>query len=261
MFVGDIVGKPGMTIAETFLKSLVQKHRADVLLINGENTTEGKGISEPDAKKLFELGAHVITSGNHLWDRWDAKKLISQEKNILRPINYPRDNPGNGYAIVQLPTGIKVGVINAQGRVFMQPIDDPFKSVEQIVSKIRQETPIIIVDFHAEATAEKMALAWHLEGKVSALIGTHTHVPTGDARILPKGTAFITDVGMTGPYDSVLGMKKDIALRRFMLQTPFKFETATDDVHLCAVIVRVEVATGKAVSIDQIIFPPFQGVV
>lgn len=257
IFVGDIVGKPGMTVAETFLPNYLQKYGADFLIVNAENATEGKGVNEADANRIFGMGAHVITTGNHLWDRWDARKLISQEKRILRPLNYPRENAGNGSIIVQLPSGLKIGVINAQGRVFMQPIDDPFRSVESVVSKMRQETPLIIIDFHAEATAEKMAFAWSLDGKVTAVLGTHTHTPTADARVLPNGTAFITDVGMTGPYDSVLGMKKEIAIRRFTLQTPHKFETASDDAHLCAVFIQADAETGRALTIEQIIFPAF----
>jgi metallophosphoesterase (TIGR00282 family) len=256
-FVGDVNGKPGMTLVTTLLKQYIQKYEIDLCVVNGENATEGKGIDEADAKALFELGVHVITTGNHLWDRWQAKALISKERNILRPLNYPKENPGNGFVLYDLKEKGRVGVINLQGRTYMQPIDDPFKSADWAISRIEKDTKVILVDMHAEATAEKMALAWHLDGRVSAVVGTHTHIPTSDARILPKGTAYITDVGMSGPYDSVIGMKKEIAIRRFQFQTPFKFEVAEHDVRMCAVYIQVDGDTGKATKIEQVIFPSF----
>ncbi|HAL57116.1 MAG TPA: TIGR00282 family metallophosphoesterase [Bacteroidetes bacterium] len=256
-FVGDINGKPGLTLVATILKQYLQKYRIDFCIVNGENTNQGKSITDEEAKMLFELGVHVITTGNHIWDRWQVKTLLAKERNILRPLNYPRENPGYGFVVYDLKEKGKVGVVNLQGRTYMQPIDDPFKSAEWAHAKIEQETKVIIIDMHAEATAEKMALAWHLDGKVSALIGTHTHIPTADARILPKGTAYITDVGMTGPYDSVIGMKKEIAIKRFQYQTPHKFELAEHDVRMCAVYIQVDAETGKASKIEQIIFPGF----
>jgi metallophosphoesterase (TIGR00282 family) len=257
LFVGDINGKPGMTLVSNLLKQYFQKYEIDFCVANGENVTEGKGIEERDAKILFELGVNVITTGNHLWDRWSAKSLLSKERNILRPLNYPKENPGNGFIVYDLKEKGRVGVICLQGRTFMQTIDDPFKSADWSISKIQNETKVILIDIHAEATAEKMALAWHLDGHVSAVIGTHTHIPTSDARILPEGTAYITDVGMTGPFDSVIGMKKDIAIRRFQFQTPYKFELAEHDVRMCAVFIQVDAETGKATKIEQIIFPSF----
>lgn len=256
-FVGDIVGKPGLQLVEKLLKQYIEKYEVDFCVVNGENTTDGKGVSEEDAKILFGLGVHVITTGNHLWDRWQSRALLAKEKNILRPLNYPKENGGHGFIIYDLKEKGQVGVVNLQGRTYMQSIDDPFKSADWALSKIATETKVIFVDMHAEASAEKMALGWHLDGRVSAIVGTHTHVPTSDARILPLGTAFITDVGMTGPYDSVIGMKKEIAIRRFMLQTPHKFEMATHDVRLCAVFVQVDRDTGKALKIEQAIFPGF----
>ncbi len=256
-FVGDIVGKPGLTLVNTVLKQYLQKYEVDLCIVNGENTTDGKGISDQDAKTLFDLGVHVITTGNHLWDRWQSKELLAKERNILRPLNYPRENPGHGFVVYDLKEKGHVGVINLQGRTYMQTIDDPFKAADWAISKIHNETKVIFIDFHAEASAEKMAFAWHLEGRVSAIVGTHTHVPTADARILPKGTAFITDVGMTGPYDSVIGMRKEIAIRRFLMQTPYKFEMAEHDVRLCAVFVQVDSETGKATKVEQVIFPAF----
>jgi hypothetical protein len=256
-FVGDINGKPGMALVSSLLKQYLQKYEIDFCVVNGENATEGKGIEESDAKILFELGVNVITTGNHLWDRWSAKTLIAKERNILRPMNYPKDNPGSGYVIYELKEKGRVAVLNLQGRTFMQSIDDPFRTADWALSKIINDTKVVLIDFHAEATAEKMALAWHLDGRCSAFLGTHTHIPTSDARILTKGTAYITDVGMSGPYDSVIGMKKEVAIRRFVNQTPYKFELAENDVRMCAVYVQVDAETGKAVKIEQVIFPSF----
>lgn len=257
-FVGDIVGQPGLKLTETVLKQYLQKFEVDLCIVNGENVTEGKGISEEDAKRLFGLGVHVITTGNHLWDRWQSRALLAKEKNILRPLNYPRENAGQGFVLYDLKEKGMVGVVNLQGRTYMQPIDDPFKSADWALSKIANETKVIFIDMHAEASAEKMALGWHLDGRISAMVGTHTHVPTSDARILPKGTAFITDAGMTGPYDSVIGMKKEVAIRRFVTQTPHKFEMADHDVRFCAVFVQVNRENGKATKIEQVIFPDFE---
>jgi hypothetical protein len=186
-----------------------------------------------------------------------VKGLLSEHRTLLRPLNYPKDNPGYGFCVIDLKDKGRLGVLNLQGRTYMQPLDDPFKSADWALSKINNETKMVLVDFHAEATAEKMALAWYLDGRVSAVVGTHTHIPTADARILPGGTAYITDVGMTGPYDSVIGMKKEIAIRRFIHQTPYKFELAEHDVRFCAVAMRFDPETGKAVKIEQIVFPEF----
>ncbi|HTO94125.1 MAG TPA: TIGR00282 family metallophosphoesterase [Bacteroidota bacterium] len=256
-FVGDIVGAPGLELASTLIPNYVKKYGVDLLIVNGENTTEGKGIAEEHARKLFELGTHVITTGNHVWDRWDSRKVLGGDRRILRPLNYPRENGGNGYFIAELPGGRKAGVLNLQGRVFMQPIDDPFRTADWAVAKIHEETKVIFVDFHADATAEKMAMGWHLDGKVSAVIGTHTHTPTADGRILPRGTAFQTDVGMTGPYDSVLGMKKDLAIKRLVTATPHKYEVASHDVRLCGVYVQADAETGRALKMESVIFPAF----
>jgi hypothetical protein len=196
-------------------------------------------------------------TGNHVWDRWDSRKTLGGNRNILRPINYPRDNGGNGFVVYDLGEKGKIGVINAQGRTFMQPLDDPFRTIDWALTKINEQTKIAIIDFHAEATAEKAALGWYIDGRASALLGTHTHIPTADARILSRGTAFISDVGMTGPYDSVIGMKKDQAVQRFLKQTPFKYETASNDVHLCSVLLTIDTETGLSTAIEQLIFPKF----
>lgn len=257
-FVGDIVGKPGLNLVTSLLKGYIQKYEVDCCIVNGENTTDGKGISDEDARVLFDHGVHVITTGNHLWDRWQSKALLAKERRILRPLNYPKENPGFGFITVDLKEKGRVGVLNLQGRTYMTPIDDPFRSADWAISKLQNETKVIFLDMHAEASAEKMALAFYLEGRVSAIVGTHTHIPTSDARILPKGTAYITDVGMSGPYDSVIGLKKEIAIRRFMHQTPYKFELGEHDVRMCAVFVQVDSETGKATKIEQVIFPAFQ---
>ncbi len=257
LFVGDIVGKPGLDITETLLKSYLEKYKIDVCIANGENLSDGKGILDQDASKLFSLGVHVITGGNHIWDKWQTRKLLGRESRILRPLNYPKENQGFGYTILELPGLPKVGVLNLQGRTFLPPIDCPFKAAEWALHRIREQTGIIVVDFHAEATAEKLAMAWYLDGKVSAVIGTHTHTPTADLRIFPEGTAYITDAGMTGPYDSVLGMKKEIAIRRFIHQTPYKYEIASHDIRLCGIYLEVNGETGKTMKTEQIIFPAF----
>jgi len=256
-FVGDIVGTPGLELAVTLVPGYLKKYSVDLLIVNGENTTEGKGIAEEHAKKIFELGTHVITTGNHVWDRWDSRKVLGGDRRILRPLNYPRENGGNGFIIVDLGEKGKAGVVNIQGRVYMQPIDDPFKSADWALGVMQKETNIIFVDFHADATAEKMAMGWYLDGKATAVIGTHTHTPTADGRILPRGTAFQSDVGMTGPYDSVLGMKKEAAIKRLLTSTPHKYEVASHDVRLCAVYVQADAETGRAIAMEQVIFPAF----
>ncbi|MBI4548371.1 MAG: TIGR00282 family metallophosphoesterase [Ignavibacteriae bacterium] len=257
LFIGDIVGKPGLDLTETLIKSYFQKYNVDFCIVNGENLVEGKGIDEPTANKVFGLGVHVITSGNHLWDNWHSRKLLEKNKNVLRPLNYPSENAGNGFVVYDLGEKGKVGVLNLQGRIYMQPIDCPFKKADWAVGRIHEQTKVVFIDMHAEATAEKMALAWHLDGRVTAIVGTHTHIPTADARIMPKGTAYITDVGMTGPYDSVIGLKKEIAIRRFIHQTPYKYEMASLDVRLCGVYLQADVETGKALKFESFVYPTF----
>ncbi|MFZ1730785.1 MAG: TIGR00282 family metallophosphoesterase [Bacteroidota bacterium] len=257
LFIGDIVGNAGLNAVRLFLPSLRQKHDIACVIANGENTMEGKSISEEQYRELQSLGVQVVTSGNHIWEKWHIQKLLATEPNLLRPANYPRDNPGRGFTVVPLGAAGSIGVLNLQGRTFMNSIDCPFRTAEWAVDRLREQTPIILVDFHAEATAEKVAMGWFLDGKVSAVLGTHTHIQTADAKILPEGTAYLTDVGMTGPYDSVVGMRKDIALRRFIKQTPHKFEMATDDVHMSAVLITVDMTSGKARSIQPMMLPEF----
>jgi metallophosphoesterase (TIGR00282 family) len=258
LFIGDIVGTPGMNAVALFLPNLITTYAPDLIVANGENAHDGKSISEAQFAQLRELGVHVVTSGNHIWEKWHIQKLLAAEPALLRPMNYPREAAGRGYAIVDLGSKGKVGVLNLQGRTFMQPIDCPFRTADKALERLSQETAVIIVDMHAEATAEKIAMAWHLDGRASAVIGTHTHIQTADARIFPGGTAYLTDVGMTGPYDSVVGMRKDIAVKRFTRQTPFKFEMASDDVHLSAVLIDIDIETGHAQRITPMTLPEFQ---
>ena len=257
LFIGDIIGRPGMDLVTSLLKGLLEKHHVDLCIANGENAADGKGIEESQVKQLFDLGVHVITGGNHTFDRWDMRKVYTSFRHLLRPLNFPRETAGVGFTVYELKNGAKAGVINLQGRTYMQPIEDPFRTADWALSKVNEQTKVAFVDFHAEATAEKMAMGWYPDGRASAPVGTHTHTPTADARILPRGTAFITDVGMTGPYDSVLGMKKDLAIKRFLTQTPHKYETASNDVRLCGVIAEVETATGRCVRFEQLIYPKF----
>jgi hypothetical protein len=256
LFVGDIIGKPGLNLVQTWLPGLMQKYKADFVIANGENVSDGKGCTDKEGKILFDLGVHVITGGNHTWDKHQSQEYLKTEPRSLRPINYPKGTYGSGYYVGDSKKG-KVGVLNVQGRTFMSSIDCPFRAVDWILPRIKSETKIVVVDFHAEATAEKVAMINYLDGKVTALIGTHTHVQTSDERIFPNGTAYITDVGMTGPYESVIGMKTQAALNRFLYQTPQKYETAENDVHLCAVFIKADSETGKALEIERILFPEF----
>lgn len=255
LFVADIVGRPGLEITTRLLPSLKEKHRIDLCIANGENGANGKGLTEKIARQYFSIGIDIITSGNHIWDNRDIFRMLNEGGRILRPHNYPRGNYGTGSVLFQIPEGPKVGIINVQGRTYMQPIDCPFRTVWQEVKRLKEKTKIIIVDFHAEATAEKMAMAWYLDGKVSAVIGTHTHVQTADERILPQGTAYITDVGMTGPYDSVIGLKKEVAIQRFVQQTPRRYEAATDNLHFCGLVVSVDGETGHATNVERLQLP------
>ncbi len=257
LFVGDVVGKPGMNMVETWLPSLIQKYRADLVIVNAENSADGKGCTEKEGRVLFNLGVHVLTGGNHTWDKHQSQEYLKNEKRALRPLNYPRGTYGNGYIIIETKKG-KVAVVNLQGRTFMPTIDCPFRSAEWILKKISAETKMIFIDFHAEATAEKLALANFIDGKASVLVGTHTHIQTADERIFPNGLGYITDVGMTGPYDSVIGMKTEAAVNRFLYQTPQKYQTATDQLHLSGVFVKVDTNTGGATEIERILIPEFE---
>jgi hypothetical protein len=252
LFIGDIVGRPGRQLVRTGLAALVSRHAIDFVIANGENAAAGFGITREIGDELLDLGVDVVTSGNHIWDKKEALGYIGTEPRLLRPANYPAGVPGNGSYVARARNGHSVGVINAMGRVFMLQIDDPFAVVLREIEAMRQRTRIIFVDFHAEATSEKIAMGWHLDGRVTAVVGTHTHVQTADERVLPKGTAYLTDAGMTGPHDSVIGVEVEPALGRFLTGLPARFETATANPRLNAVVVDADEATGKATDIERL---------
>jgi len=260
LFIGDVVGFSGYDFLCENLVDLKEKYDTNFIIVNGENICDGKGITEYESIVLFDIGVNVITTGNHIWDNWVSKPLLKKNNLVLRPYNYPTGNVGRGYAVLKHPTlGINIAVIQLQGRTFMLPIDCPFRSADHILNNLdKLNVNVIIVDFHAEATSEKVTMGYYLDGKVSAVIGTHTHIQTADSRILPQGTAYITDVGMTGAYNSVLGLKTDISLNRHIYQTAHKYEAATEDNKICGVVVSIEPDTGKAISINNFIYPEFK---
>ncbi len=252
LFIGDVFGRPGRDLVRHGLDALVADTGAEFVVANVENAAGGFGITREVGETIAGYGVDVMTSGNHVWDKKEALDYIGAEPRMLRPANYPAGVPGRGTFVARTAAGRPVGVINIQGRVFMLAIDDPFAVVLEEIETVRQQTRIVIVDFHAEATSEKIAMGWHLDGKVTAVVGTHTHVQTADERILPAGTAYITDVGMTGPYDSIIGTEKAAALARFRMGLPARFEPATGDPKLHAVVVTADEATGKATDIRRI---------
>lgn len=257
LFIGDIFGRPGRNIVKDRLSSLVKQHAIDLVIANGENSAAGFGITPALADDLFELGIDVITTGNHVWDKREIIDYFqmadgnqhSMARRLLRPANYPSGMPGWGLYQGQ-KNGVPYAVINLQGRVFMASNDDPFRTSDQLLKNITAK--VIFVDMHAEATSEKISLGWYLDGRVTVVVGTHTHIPTADERVLPGGTAYVTDVGMTGPYDSVIGVKKELVVERFLNGMPTRFEAATGDVRLCGVVVHCDDATGKATKIERI---------
>jgi 2',3'-cyclic-nucleotide 2'-phosphodiesterase len=258
LFVGDIVGNPGLQLLETVLPGLIDKYDAQFVIANGENSHEGHGINRYIISDLYDLGVHVITGGNHSFAKWKVFSYMKEDPNILRPLNYPKGNPGYGYGIYEIPdTDYKFGVLNLQGRTFMQAIDDPFSTADWAIERIKEETNIILVDFHAEATAEKLAMAWHLDGRVSMLVGTHTHIPTNDARIFPQGMGYLSDVGMTGSFNSVLGMSKKVSLKRFLLGTHQKYQLAKGNNHVCAVHVVLDPERGTCKHVEPVVYPAF----
>jgi len=250
LFIADICGRPGRQAAAYLTKPLREEYEADLVIANIENSAGGFGITPEMSQKIFAYGVDVQTSGNHIWDRVQILEHITNTPNLLRPANYPYGTPGQGSYIARVGDH-KVAVLNLMGRVFMNNIDCPFKVGKKEVDRLSEETPIIFVDFHAEATSEKKAFAYYLDGKVSAVVGTHTHVPTADESISYRGTAYITDAGMTGPYDSIIGMDKGPSLGRFLTGMPKRFSTATDDIRIAGVVVQVKTDTGEAVSIKR----------
>jgi len=252
LFIGDIVGKPGRELVKRGLAGVVERHDVDLVIANAENAAAGFGITREIGDQLLDAGVDVMTSGNHIWDKKEAIDYIGAEPRLLRPANFPAGVPGHGHYLARTDDGRAVGVINVMGRVFMANLDDPFAVVLREVEALRARARVIIVDMHAEATSEKIAMGWHLDGKVTAVLGTHTHVQTADERVLPKGTAFLTDVGMTGPHDSVVGVEIEAALGRFLNGMPARFETATGNPRLNAVVVEADDQTGRATTIERL---------
>lgn len=252
LFIGDIFGKPGRDIVRQAVRPLVEQRDIDFVIANVENSAAGFGVTGDIAETILGYGVDAMTSGNHLWDKKEVLDYVPRQMRLLRPANFPAGVPGRGSYLGRTRTGEPVGVVNVMGRIFMAPLDDPFAVVLREIEALRAKTRIIIVDFHAEATSEKVAMAWHLDGRATAVFGTHTHVQTADERILPKGTAALTDVGMTGPHDSIIGVTVEAALGRFLNGMPAKFEAATGPGRLNAVIVTADPATGRATAIERL---------
>lgn len=252
LFIGDIVGKPGRKTVREILPSLMDRFQVDLVIANGENVSGGIGISVKGADELLSGGIHVLTSGNHIWKKKEIQTYIQQNPDLIRPANYPAGTPGNGSVIKETRSGHRIGILNLLGRTFMEAVDCPFRRGLEERERLIKETSIILVDFHAEATSEKVALGWFLDGKVSAVLGTHTHVQTSDERILPQGTAYMTDAGMTGPADSVIGVKKELAIERFLTQMPHKFEVAKRELVLEGALISIDPETGRATEITRI---------
>ena len=252
LFIGDIVGKPGRELIRKGLSALVERYAIDLTIANAENSAAGFGITRDIGDTLLEWGIDVMTSGNHIWDKKEAIPYIAAEPRLLRPANFPAGVPGRGSYVAQTGDGRAVGVINVMGRVFMTSIDDPFTVALREIEAMRHRTRVIVVDFHAEATSEKVAMGWHLDGKATLVVGTHTHVQTADERVLPNGTAYLTDAGMTGPHDSIIGMEREPAMTRFLTGMPAKFEPATGNPRLNGVIVEADAKTGRAVGVTRV---------
>ncbi|NYF80201.1 TIGR00282 family metallophosphoesterase [Granulicella arctica] len=257
LFVGDVFGAPGRHIVREHLPHVLETHQVDLLVINGENSAGGFGITPSLAEELFDLGAHVITTGNHIWDKREIFGYMTvpadsheRGRRVLRPANYAHGTPGFGVYQGELPNGQAYAVINLQGRVFMSSCDDPFRKADELLSQVTAK--VILVDLHAEASSEKVALGWYLDGRVTALLGTHTHIPTADERVLPQGTAYQTDVGMSGSYDSVIGVETELVLQRFLTGMPGKFEAAKGNAKMCAALITCDGATGRASHIQRI---------
>ncbi len=261
LFIGDIVGKPGRRAVQELLPGLMEDCGVDFVIANGENAAAGFGMTREIVEDLFGSRIDVLTTGNHVWDKKEIVDCIDDYESLLRPANYPARVPGRGSVVMPVHNGCHVGVVNLMGRVFMSPLECPFRTADREIEKMKSRARIIVIDIHAEATSEKIALGWYLDGRVTAVLGTHTHVQTADERVLPGGTAYITDVGMTGPFDSVIGTRKEIILERFLSQLPSKFEVAKGDVRLQAVLIDVDEESGRALQIERLSLPlrPEQG--
>ena len=252
LFIGDIVGQPGRRAVTKIVPQLRQQHALDLVVANGENSAGGSGITPNTAAEILAAGVDVITSGDHLWDQKEVLDLLNREPRFVRPLNYPAGTPGQGSCVVSVPGKLPVAVLNVQGRVFMEELENPFACAEAEVARLRQLTSVILVDIHAEATSEKIALARMLDGKVSAVIGTHTHVQTADEQIFPGGTAFLCDAGFTGPHESVLGREIEPVIKRFVTNMPQRFEVAKNRVLLQGAIIEIDDATGKATMVQRV---------
>ncbi|MDW7645682.1 MAG: TIGR00282 family metallophosphoesterase [Desulfuromonadales bacterium] len=252
LFVGDVVGRAGRQALAQTLDRLVDHHQVDLVVVNGENAAAGFGLTADIVREFFDLGVDVITTGNHIWDKKEIYETLDREPALLRPANYPEGLPGRGVGVYSTSAGIKVGVINLEGRVFMKNLECPFREADRLIEQIAGEARVILVDFHAEATSEKVALGHYLDGRVSAVVGTHTHVQTADEYIMSGGTAYITDAGMTGSLDAVIGIRKELAIERFLTQLPVRFEVAKKDPVLCGVLFAVDEKTGRATRVFRI---------
>ncbi len=257
LFLGDVIGKPGRNALKKKLGQLILQNEADIVIANGENSAGGIGISERTCKEMFDSGVDIVTTGNHVFKKREIYSMLERETRLLKPANYPPDTPGRGYNVYEIDRigGLKIAVINLCGRVFIDYLDCPFRTVNRILEYVREETPVIIVDMHAEVTSEKVAMGWFLNGRVSAVIGTHTHIQTADERILPgDSTAYITDVGMVGPRDSVIGVKKENIIKKFISGMPQKFTVAKDDIWINGALIEIDGKSGKAEAIKRINF-------
>lgn len=255
LFVGDVVGRPGRRALQRLLPTLVDERKLDYVIVNIENSAGGIGVTPEVFGELDALPIDCFTTGNHVWDKKEGLPLLSREPRLLRPANYPAGNPGVGLYVGETAAGVKVATINIEGLVFMKNLDSPFLVAERLIAGLPSDVKVVIVDFHAEATSEKQAMAYYLDGKASAVFGTHTHTPTADERILAGGTALITDVGMTGPYDSIIGFRVEDVLQRFKLQRGINLEVAKNDPRLAGAIVEVDVATGKSLTVERLLLP------
>ena len=251
LFIGDIFASPGRAIVAQHLRKIVADEKIDLAIANAENSAGGFGITPHLADELFGYGLDVLTTGNHIWDKREIYDYFARQPRLLRPANYPAENPGAGAVLVEARNGVQCAVLNIQGRVYMPQTDCPFRTIDRLLEQIPSDVKVKFVDFHAEVTSEKMAMGWYVDGRVSAMVGTHTHIPTADTRILPNGTAYQTDVGMTGPYRSVIGVDKDIILEKFLTQMPAKMEAARHGAELHSVIVEVDESNGRAVNVRR----------
>ncbi|MBI4368582.1 MAG: TIGR00282 family metallophosphoesterase [Candidatus Omnitrophica bacterium] len=252
LVIGDTVGKPGRTACRKLIPKLRLQHEIDLVVVNGENLAGGSSVTRETVEELLSNGVDVITSGDHIFKKKEAALVVEENPAVLRPLNYPQGTPGHGFTVVTTQNGAKAAVVNLLGRVFLQSVDCPFQAMESVLKSLQSQTPVILVDFHAEATSEKIAMGWFLDGRVSAVYGTHTHVQTADESILPKGTAYMTELGMSGPYRSVLGRDIEQVLHKFKTQMPGPMEVASEDVRLSGALIEIEVQTGRAKSIQRI---------